>query len=73
MKDSSKNPKVSLGKKGRAEALFNFEGPKRNFSKKGRNGERAVENLVETWGCSSAGRAPALQAGGRQFDSVHLH
>ncbi len=25
------------------------------------------------WGCSSAGRAPALQAGGRQFDSVHLH
>ena len=26
-----------------------------------------------TWGCSSAGRAPALQAGGRQFDSVHLH
>ena len=24
-------------------------------------------------GCSSAGRAPALQAGGRQFDSVHLH
>ena len=29
--------------------------------------------LCETWGCSSAGRAPALQAGGRQFDSVHLH
>ena len=28
---------------------------------------------VETWGCSSAGRAPALQAGGRQFDSPHLH
>ena len=26
MKDSSKNPKVSLGKKGRAEALFNLEG-----------------------------------------------
>ena len=25
------------------------------------------------WGCSSAGRAPALQAGGRQFESVHLH
>ena len=24
-------------------------------------------------GCSSAGRAPALQAGGRQFDSVRLH
>ena len=26
-----------------------------------------------TWGRSSAGRAPALQAGGRQFDSVRLH
>jgi hypothetical protein len=25
------------------------------------------------WGCSSVGRAPALQAGGRRFDSVHLH
>ena len=24
-------------------------------------------------GCSSDGRAPALQAGGRQFESVHLH
>lgn len=25
------------------------------------------------WGCSSVGRAPALQAGGRRFDPVHLH
>jgi hypothetical protein len=24
-------------------------------------------------GCSSVGRAPALQAGGRRFDPVHLH
>ena len=27
----------------------------------------------EKWGCSSAGRAPALQAGGHGFDSHHLH
>lgn len=26
-----------------------------------------------TWGCSSIGRAPALQAGGRRFDPVQLH
>ena len=26
-----------------------------------------------TRGCSSAGRAPALQAGGHRFDPVHLH
>src|SRR3990172_6008643 len=26
-----------------------------------------------TGGCSSAGRAPALQAGGRRFESGHLH
>ena len=26
-----------------------------------------------SWGCSSAGRAPALQAGGHGFDSHHLH
>ena len=25
------------------------------------------------WGCSSVGRAPALQAGGRRFDPVQLH
>ena len=25
------------------------------------------------WGCSSAGRAPALQAGGQEFDPPYLH
>ena len=25
------------------------------------------------WGLSSAGRAPALQAGGREFESLSLH
>ena len=36
-------------------------------------------SLVGAWlagharGCSSAGRAPALQAGGRRFESAHLH
>ena len=25
------------------------------------------------WGCSSVGRAPALQAGGQGFESLHLH
>ena len=29
--------------------------------------------LPDLWGISSVGRAPALQAGGRQFESVHLH
>ena len=46
-----------------------------------RNLEKMVERKLKPtetanlwiWGCSSAGRAPALQAGGRQFDSVHLH
>ena len=28
---------------------------------------------IPIWGCSSAGRAPALQAGGQGFDSLHLH
>ena len=27
----------------------------------------------EIWGCSSAGRAPALHAGGQEFDPPHLH
>ena len=29
--------------------------------------------FLNLWGCSSAGRAPALQAGGQEFDSPHLH
>ena len=29
--------------------------------------------LIKIWGCSSAGRAPALQAGGQEFDPPHLH
>ena len=28
---------------------------------------------MESWGFSSAGRAPALQAGGQRFDPVNLH
>ena len=27
----------------------------------------------DVWGFSSAGRAPALQAGGQRFDPVNLH
>ena len=28
---------------------------------------------IGKWGYSSAGRAPALQAGGQRFDPVYLH
>ena len=28
---------------------------------------------MHQWGYSSAGRAPALQAGGQEFDSPRLH
>ena len=29
--------------------------------------------ILRDRGCSSVGRAPALQAGGHRFDPVHLH
>ena len=32
-----------------------------------------VKTIPNIWGCSSAGRAPALQAGGHGFESHHLH
>ncbi len=35
--------------------------------------QRIKNKGKSTWGCSSAGRAPALQAGGQEFDSPHLH
>ena len=44
-------------------SLFNFEGP---LEKKGLQAR-------EIWGYSSAGRAPALQAGGQRFDPAYLH
>ena len=34
-------------------------------------GEQVAARLK--WGCSSVGRAPALQAGGQEFESLHLH
>ena len=36
---------------------------------------RSLKQLKQTlkWGCSSAGRAPALQAGGQGFEPLHLH
>ena len=47
--------------------LFNFEGacPPRKAKEKT---ERTLR-----WGCSSAGRAPALHAGGQEFEPPHLH
>ena len=30
-------------------------------------------NQSKPWACSSAGRAPALQAGGRRFEPCHVH
>ena len=35
---------------------------------------RSLSNeSAKFWGCSSVGRAPALQAGGRQFEPDQLH
>ena len=43
-----------------------------------RGGRRVVRRYMHgsftvRRGCSSAGRAPALQAGGRRFEPAHLH
>src|SRR5687768_10960998 len=39
-----------------------------------RSGRRLKRGLMTRYrGCSSIGRAPALQAGGHRFDPVHLH
>ena len=41
------------------------------FSGTGKWSLKRKEPVV--WGCSSVGRAPALQAGGHGFESHHLH
>jgi hypothetical protein len=35
--------------------------------------EQFIRIIELRWACSSAGRAPALQAGGRGFESRHVH
>ena len=35
--------------------------------------EQSIRIVELLWACSSAGRAPALQAGGRRFDPGHVH
>ena len=32
-----------------------------------------LEWIITAWACSSVGRAPALQAGGRRFEPGHVH
>ena len=44
-------------------SLFNLEGA----------GDEVCGRAKIAWGYSSAGRAPALQAGGRRFDPDYLH
>ena len=40
---------------------------------RGRRFESCLPDLKETRGLSSAGRAPALHAGGQRFDPARLH
>ena len=53
---------------GSENALYGFEGAESTFKRGTRN-----ERQTGTRGYSSAGRAPALQAGGHRFESVYLH
>ena len=41
------------------------------FSERWQNALESIE--LPSWACSSVGRAPALQAGGRGFESPHVH
>ena len=56
---------VALGSEN---ALYGFEGAEKHIQKGTGN-----ERQTGTRGYSSAGRAPALQAGGHRFESVYLH
>ena len=52
--------------------LFNFEGPEAFFPLRAGRGPGGTSQ-GEARGCSSDGRAPALHAGGREFEPLHLH
>ena len=54
--------------------LFDFQGPSSKGKANRTKGKRNPRNKpIGIWGCSSVGRAPALQAGGHGFESHHLH
>ena len=55
-------------------SLFNLEGAIERLCtfKRGKR-EDFYSDALFIRGCSSAGRAPALQAGGQEFDPPHLH
>ena len=59
---STSNPRSEL--RNDLQALFNFESP-------GVRNDAGLSKMI--WGYSSAGRAPALQAGGLRFDPAYLH
>ena len=55
-------------------SLFNLEGAiERLCTFKKWKREDFYSDALLIRGCSSAGRAPALQAGGQEFDPPHLH
>ena len=54
-------------KEKKRELLWERKGPEENRE------ETKGKSKEETGGLSSAGRAPALQAGGREFESLSLH
>ena len=59
------------------------DGKNLNFAKQNFTAKRIHHEVISPaeqislakhiWGCSSVGRAPALQAGGHGFESHHLH
>ena len=55
-------------------SLFNLEGAIERLCTFKRGKEKIFySDALFIRGCSSAGRAPALQAGGQEFDPPHLH
>ena len=53
--------------------IRSFKGNFLLFDFEGLSSKRIQPKPEGVWGCSSAGRAPALQAGGHGFESHHLH
>ena len=66
-------PKVNQSEHKRR-SLFNLEGAIERLCTFKRGKEKIFySDALFMRGCSSAGRAPALQAGGQEFDPPHLH
>ena len=70
---SAENTLLATAREDRSEPTSSDKNLERGSCREKKKKRWSESQGKNKWGCSSAGRAPALQAGGHGFESHHLH